>query len=95
MFYWIYDVPSFLVVALFVTVFVGACFLGTLFLRPRRRWATFSSILASFTAYCSAFLRWRHTKTTRMPRGLSATKHQLSPRCTETFPFIRNPWGRT
>jgi len=38
MFYWIYDVPSFLVVALFVTVFVGACFLGTLFLRPRRRW---------------------------------------------------------
>ena len=79
MFYWIYDVPSFLVVALFVTVFVGV----------------FYSILASFTAYCSAFLRWRHTKTTRMPRGLSATKHQLSPRCTETFPFIRNPWGRT
>ena len=28
MFYSIYDVPSFVVVALFVTIFVGACFLA-------------------------------------------------------------------
>ena len=49
MFYWIYDVPSFLVVALFVTVFVGACFLGTLFLRPRRRWPIAPFASRSFT----------------------------------------------
>ena len=41
MFYWIYDVPSFLVVALFVTVFVGA----------------FSNILASFIAFSLAYWR--------------------------------------
>ena len=55
MFYWIYDVPSFLVVALFVTIFVGACFLGTLFLRPRRRWVQegggSNEILGDFLQY--------------------------------------------
>lgn len=34
MFHWIYAMPSFLVVALFVAVFVGVCWLGTLLLRP-------------------------------------------------------------
>jgi hypothetical protein len=34
MFYWIYNVPSFFVWGLFVIVFVGVCWLGTIFLRP-------------------------------------------------------------
>ena len=34
MLYWIYDVPSFLVVGLFVAVSVGVCWMGIIFLRP-------------------------------------------------------------
>ncbi|MGC2714252.1 MAG: hypothetical protein WA366_12830, partial [Pseudolabrys sp.] len=34
MFYWIYDLPALWVIVLFEVVFVGACWLGTLFLRP-------------------------------------------------------------
>ena len=89
MFYSIYDVPSFVVVALFVTIFVGACFLGTLFLRPRRRWVHegggSNEILGDFLQYFGVIyglllgLLAVATKTTRMPKRLSATKHQLSP----------------
>ena len=34
MFYWIYDLPALWVIVLFEIVFVGVCWLGTLFLRP-------------------------------------------------------------
>ena len=34
MFYWIYDLPALWVIVLFEVVFVGVCWLGTLFLRP-------------------------------------------------------------
>ena len=34
MFYWLYDIPVFAVVALFVVVFVGLCWLGTIFVSP-------------------------------------------------------------
>lgn len=34
MFYWIYDVPGFLVAGLFIGLFVGVCWLGIIVLRP-------------------------------------------------------------
>jgi hypothetical protein len=37
MFYWIYDLPALWVIVLFEAVFVGVCWLGTLFLRPSAR----------------------------------------------------------
>ena len=53
---WMYDVPSFLVVGLFVAVFVGVCWLGTIILRPFiARWlhqdGGLNEILGDFLQY--------------------------------------------
>jgi len=37
MFDWIYNLPALWVIVLFEAVFVGVCWLGTLFLRPPAR----------------------------------------------------------
>ena len=56
MFYWIYDVPALWVIVLFEAVFVGVCWLGTLFLRPSARsWLgqepRLNDMLAAFLQY--------------------------------------------
>ena len=33
-FYWLYDIPILLLIGLFTLVFVGLCWLGTVFLSP-------------------------------------------------------------
>ena len=57
MFYWIYDLPALWVIVLFEAVFVGVCWLGTLFLRssPVRPWLReeprLNDMLAAFLQY--------------------------------------------
>ena len=56
MFYWIYDLPALWVIVLFEAVFVGVCWLGTLFLRPSARsWLgqepRLNDMLAAFLQY--------------------------------------------
>src|SRR4029453_4629740 len=56
MFYWIYDLPALWVIVLFEVVFVGVCWLGTLFLRPLvRSWPReeprLNDMLAAFLQY--------------------------------------------
>src|SRR6185437_6866176 len=56
MFYWIYDVSALWVIVLFEAVFVGVCWLGTLFLRPSARsWLgqepRLNDMLAAFLQY--------------------------------------------
>ena len=56
MFYWIYDLPALWVIVLFEAVFVGVCWLGTVFLRPPvRSWLReeprLNDMLAAFLQY--------------------------------------------
>jgi uncharacterized protein YneF (UPF0154 family) len=56
MFYWIYDLPALWVIVLFEVVFLGVCWLGTLFLRPLvRSWLReeprLNDMLAAFLQY--------------------------------------------
>jgi hypothetical protein len=56
MFYWIYDLPALWVIVLFEAVFVGVCWLGTVFLRrPVRSWLheepRLNDMLAAFLQY--------------------------------------------
>jgi hypothetical protein len=56
MFYWIYDIPALLVIALFEAVFVAVCWLGTLLVRPfARSWLheepRLNDMLAAFLQY--------------------------------------------
>jgi hypothetical protein len=56
MFYWIYEIPALLVIALFGAVFVGVCWLGTILLRPlARSWLheqpRLNDILGDFLQY--------------------------------------------
>jgi hypothetical protein len=57
MLYWIYDVPTLLVLALFGLVFVGVCWLGIIFLCPRiksrlhKKGSGLNEILADFLQY--------------------------------------------
>src|SRR5215831_1427536 len=56
MFYCIYDVPALWVIVLFEALFVGVCWLGTLFLRPSARsWlreeSRLNDMLAAFLQY--------------------------------------------
>ena len=56
MFYWIYNLPALWVIVLFEAVFVGVCWLGTLFLRPSvRPWllqeSRLNDMLAAFLQY--------------------------------------------
>ena len=56
MFYWIYDIPILLVVGLFALIFVGVCWLGTIFISPfLSQWfqgkARLNEILGDFLQY--------------------------------------------
>ena len=56
MFYWIYDIPILLVVGLFALIFVGICWLGTIFISPfLSQWfqgkAQLNEILGDFLQY--------------------------------------------
>ena len=56
MFYWVYDIPILLVVGLFALIFVGVCWLGTIFISPfLSQWfqgkARLNEILGDFLQY--------------------------------------------
>jgi Protein of unknown function (DUF4239) len=56
MFYWIYEIPTLLVIGLFAAVFVGVCWLGTILLGPfARSWfheqPRLNEILGAFLQY--------------------------------------------
>ena len=90
MFYWVYDIPILLVVGLFALIFVGVCWLGTIFISPfLSQWfqgkarlneilGDFLNILASSTGCCLAFWQWPPIKITRTLRRLSQARLRRS-----------------